>query len=263
MSHPRSRAMVRASRAVLGRAQCAEHGIHMLIQGRSERTLQRQTRGLDLHALGAIGEPRVIRSLHTSLPMSRSWQCGSAVTDMMTAFSGGVRIGRNDRRVRQPITSHRLDRESNVMQLCRRLQTARERQRYRPDGRRTLRGHHVASDRRQPRLAASRTDRQPASYSTSRTRIGTGLRDSAANAALQILSAAKQIELAYKQAMDAIASVLSSSIIELRSKEGACWNLVIQSVCTSAPGADKTCTAKAGACTTDVNGVETCPQGSS
>ncbi len=70
-----------------------------------------------------------------------------------------------------------------------------------------------------------------------------GLRDTAANAALQILVAAKQIELGYKQAMDGIAGLLSNAIGTLRARENACWALVIEKVCAETPSADKTCTA--------------------
>ncbi|RJQ34924.1 hypothetical protein C4556_01435 [Candidatus Parcubacteria bacterium] len=54
-----------------------------------------------------------------------------------------------------------------------------------------------------------------------------GLRDSAINAALQILSAARQVETTYFNAMNAIASNLTQTINQLRSAETSCWALVV------------------------------------
>ncbi len=89
-----------------------------------------------------------------------------------------------------------------------------------------------------------------------------GLRDAAGNAALQILVAAKQVETGFKQAMEAIASLLASTAQDLRAKESACWSLIIQKVCATPLAADNTCTSTAGACTTDpTTGEQTCPTG--
>ncbi len=88
-----------------------------------------------------------------------------------------------------------------------------------------------------------------------------GLRDAAGNAALQILSAAKQVEAAFKAAMDTIAGILTATIQDLRAKEATCWNIVIDSVCATPVAGDKTCSEKVGECTTDpVTGQQNCPQ---
>jgi len=86
-----------------------------------------------------------------------------------------------------------------------------------------------------------------------------GLRDIAANAALQILSAAKQIEVGFRQAMETIAAVLSRTIADLRAKENACWTLIIPKVCATALAADNTCTS-AQTCTGDADNP-TCTPG--
>lgn len=91
-----------------------------------------------------------------------------------------------------------------------------------------------------------------------------GLRDSAANAALQILSAAKQVELSYKQLMNDIANTLSSTILSLRAKENACWQLIVDKVCATKPDSNKKCQATADSCSTtpDENGqVPACQSG--
>jgi hypothetical protein len=75
-----------------------------------------------------------------------------------------------------------------------------------------------------------------------------GVRNAAANAAIQILSAARQVEAQYFQAVNGIASVLTQTIAQLRSAENQCWNLITQRVCTgNPPGADNVCTDSGGA----------------
>ena len=54
-----------------------------------------------------------------------------------------------------------------------------------------------------------------------------GLRDAVVNAALQILSAARQVETTYLNAMNAIATNLTLAIGQLRSAETSCWALVV------------------------------------
>src|SRR3989344_6738689 len=61
-----------------------------------------------------------------------------------------------------------------------------------------------------------------------------GLRDSAINAALQILSAGRQVETTYLNAMNAIASNLTQTIGQLRSAENSCWALVVPAAQTYA-----------------------------
>lgn len=89
-----------------------------------------------------------------------------------------------------------------------------------------------------------------------------GVRDSAVNAAIQILTASRQVEAGYKAAMDAIGTLLANTIDNIRGKETACWNLIIQKVCSGALKADGTCAENVGACVTDpATGVQTCPTG--
>lgn len=54
-----------------------------------------------------------------------------------------------------------------------------------------------------------------------------GVVGAAANAALQILNASRQIETRYLGAMNAIAGSLTQAINQLRSAERACWELII------------------------------------
>jgi hypothetical protein len=53
-----------------------------------------------------------------------------------------------------------------------------------------------------------------------------GLRNSLANSAIQILTAARQAEQSFLSAMQAIAQNLSDTAATLRAKELACWNIV-------------------------------------
>jgi len=90
-----------------------------------------------------------------------------------------------------------------------------------------------------------------------------GLRNSAANAAIQILNAALQVENGYNSIVNSIATNLKNTITQLRSIESQCWNLVIQNVCVSPPGPDGKCTQKLPACTPGMNALNgiltTCP----
>ena len=65
-----------------------------------------------------------------------------------------------------------------------------------------------------------------------------GLRNAAANAAIQILNGALQVETAYNQIMNDIARALSGAIAALRSMESQCWSFIIQNVCAAPPAAD-------------------------
>ncbi len=73
----------------------------------------------------------------------------------------------------------------------------------------------------------------------------TGLRNAAANAALQVILGAQSIERSYNQAMTAVATKLATTIGALRESENKCWNLIIENVCAEAPTGKK-CTAKSG-----------------
>jgi hypothetical protein len=96
-----------------------------------------------------------------------------------------------------------------------------------------------------------------------------GLRNSAANAAIQILSAALQVEQTYNQIVSSIANTLTGTIQQLRDTENQCWGLVVQSVCATPLTAQNTCTAKT-TCTTQqvtnpntgqVENQQVCPTG--
>lgn len=96
-----------------------------------------------------------------------------------------------------------------------------------------------------------------------------GLRNSAANAAIQILSAALQVEQTYNQIVSSIASTLTGTIQQLRTTETQCWGLVVQNVCATPLTAQNTCTAKV-TCTTQqvtnpntgqVENQQVCPTG--
>ncbi|MBI5644678.1 hypothetical protein HY970_01115 [Candidatus Kaiserbacteria bacterium] len=73
----------------------------------------------------------------------------------------------------------------------------------------------------------------------------TGLRNAAANAALQTLLGAQEIERVYGSAMNAIAATLAGAISSLRGAESKCWDLIIQNVCASTPTGGK-CSGKSG-----------------
>lgn len=77
-----------------------------------------------------------------------------------------------------------------------------------------------------------------------------GLRNAAANAALQVLAAARAVEAQYNQVITNIANTLTQTISQLRSVENQCWNLIIYNntakhVCTAPPTGD-TCTSVTG-----------------
>jgi len=76
-----------------------------------------------------------------------------------------------------------------------------------------------------------------------------GLKDSAINAALQILLAARQVESAYLEAAKATADALSRAIAQLRGAENQCWELIIPQVKEKAA---------VGNCTQNSDGTQTC-----
>lgn len=75
------------------------------------------------------------------------------------------------------------------------------------------------------------------------------LRDSAINAALQILLAARQVELAYIEAENATARALLDYMAKLRAAEQKCWDLIIPAV-KKETGATS--------CSANSDGTETC-----
>lgn len=56
------------------------------------------------------------------------------------------------------------------------------------------------------------------------------VRSNAVNAALSILSAARQVEMTYKGAKEGIATALTNAIGRLRTAENTCWGLIIPKV---------------------------------
>lgn len=97
-----------------------------------------------------------------------------------------------------------------------------------------------------------------------------GLRDAATNVAIQNLQSAQQVEALYFQTVNAMGTALTTAIGQLRSAEKQCWELIIyqndgkpeRHACIGPLGADKTCTAYVGGCTTDPETrVQTCPTG--
>ncbi|MEK7134066.1 MAG: fibronectin type III domain-containing protein [Patescibacteria group bacterium] len=69
-----------------------------------------------------------------------------------------------------------------------------------------------------------------------------GLRNAALNVAIQVLTAARQVEAAYFQAANAIGATLTQTMAQLRSAENQCWKLIIPKVCTSELSAQNECT---------------------
>lgn len=121
----------------------------------------------------------------------------------------------------------------------------------------------VIGDNRGLQGLTQKTGTQPSYIEQVVRESAQGLRDAAGNAALQILASAKQVEVGFRQAMESIKGVLTAAIQDLRAKEAACWNLVIQSVCATPLAADNTCTEKT-TCTADPQnpqGPPVCPNG--
>lgn len=68
------------------------------------------------------------------------------------------------------------------------------------------------------------------------------VRQQAANAALGIIAAARQIEATYRQAKEGIATNLSNAILRLRAAEKQCWELIIPKVQERAGLGTQVCT---------------------
>lgn len=73
-----------------------------------------------------------------------------------------------------------------------------------------------------------------------------GVRQAAANAALQILAGKKAIEQRFNQVMRSIASLLTNTANGLRTRERQCWELIIERVCASELSSSNRCTATSG-----------------
>ncbi len=77
---------------------------------------------------------------------------------------------------------------------------------------------------------------QPSYLDRMTAQTSSNVRQQATNAALSIIGAARQIEVSYRTAKEAIATALSNSIEQLRSAERQCWALIIPAVQTYASG---------------------------
>jgi hypothetical protein len=84
------------------------------------------------------------------------------------------------------------------------------------------------------------------------------VRQEAVNAALSILSVARQTEALFKQAKDASAQIITNAITRLRNAERTCWELIVTNVCQNPPDRNRRCMSKP-VCTTDpATGQQTC-----
>lgn len=87
----------------------------------------------------------------------------------------------------------------------------------------------VADTRGLTGLAQSQNG-QPSYFDRMVAQTSASVRQQAANAALSVIGAARQIETAYRQAKEGIATALSNSIEQLRAAENQCWGLIIPKV---------------------------------
>lgn len=107
------------------------------------------------------------------------------------------------------------------------------------------------------------TGGQPSYLSQLQTESSQGVQNAAANAALTILNASLQVETAYLQAVQSIASSLTTTIGQLQSAENQCWANLIPAVCATSLSSSNTCTSvPPGPCTTNpTTHQQTCPTG--
>jgi hypothetical protein len=71
---------------------------------------------------------------------------------------------------------------------------------------------------------------QPSYFDRMTAEAASSVRQGAVNAALSILSAARQIEGQYRTAKEGVATALTEAILKLRDAENQCWNLIIPKV---------------------------------
>lgn len=71
---------------------------------------------------------------------------------------------------------------------------------------------------------------QPAYIDRMTSEASASVRTGALNAAISILSPARQLETLYKQSKEAIAAALTAAITKLRAAETQCWNLMVPNV---------------------------------
>ncbi len=94
----------------------------------------------------------------------------------------------------------------------------------------------LISDTRGLEGLAQSVNGQPSYLDRMTAQTSANVRQQATNAALSIISSARQIEVNYRTAKEAIATGLSNAIEQLRSAERQCWDLIIPAVQTYATG---------------------------
>lgn len=94
----------------------------------------------------------------------------------------------------------------------------------------------LVSDTRGLAGLAQTVNGQPSYLDRMTAQTSSNVRQQATNAALSIIGAARQIEVNYRTAKEAIATALSNAIEQLRSAERQCWDLIIPAVQTHASG---------------------------
>ena len=98
----------------------------------------------------------------------------------------------------------------------------------------------IVSDSRGLAGVTQSTGNQPSYLNQLTAETGAGVRQSASNAALQVLANARGVEAQYLATMNAIATNLTTTISQLRNAESQCWVQLIPKVQTYA--ATQTCT---------------------
>lgn len=81
------------------------------------------------------------------------------------------------------------------------------------------------------------------------------------SAGVAVLKSMRAVEQAYGDIMRAILGLFTNSADNIRAAERQCWANIVSKACSGPVAANGTCTSVAGACTTDDNGVQSCPTG--
>lgn len=81
------------------------------------------------------------------------------------------------------------------------------------------------------------------------------------NAGIAVIKSMRAIEQAYGDVMRAILALFTDSATGMRAAERQCWANIVSKVCSGPVSSSNTCTSVADACTTDAEGVQTCPSG--
>jgi hypothetical protein len=99
----------------------------------------------------------------------------------------------------------------------------------------------VISDNRGLTGLSARIGSQPSYLDQVAKESSQGLRGAAVNAALNILGAARQVEGSFLQTVNALGTLLTTTIGQLRGAENKCWSLIIPKVCTTPLAPNNTC----------------------